>query len=115
MEGLTAWRRPCARALPGQAEVCAWRAAGHDLDEIGTALGMDRVAVCRRVKVLGELLAEHAGMPDAVHRRQFKRAKASEEPAPESGIRAKVTRDRPKKSVASPAWHKPSRRLRRAA
>ncbi|MRG94632.1 hypothetical protein [Polyangium spumosum] len=92
------------------------RAAGHDLDEIGSVLGMDRVAVCRRVKALGELLAEHAGMPAAVHRRQLKRAKASEEPAPESGVRAK-TRGRPRKTPApvSTKRDRPSRWARRAA
>ncbi|MDC3956265.1 hypothetical protein KEG38_20560 [Polyangium jinanense] len=100
---------------PRDRELIELRAAGYDLDESAEKLGLTRFAVCRRVKELGELLAQHAGMPDAVHRRQLKHAKASEEPAPESGIREKVTRGRPKKSVASPAWHKPSRRVRRAA
>jgi hypothetical protein len=100
---------------PRDRKLIELRAAGFDLDESATKLGMSRFAVCRRVKELGELLAEHAGMPEAVHRRELKRAKSSEEAPPESSIRAKVTRGRPKKSVASPAWHKPSRRVRRAA
>jgi hypothetical protein len=100
---------------PRDREIIELRAAGYDLDESAARLGMSRFAVCRRVKELGELLAEHAGMPDAVHRREPKHGKANEEPAPESGIRTKATRGRPKKSVASPAWHKPSRRVRRAA
>jgi len=100
---------------PRDRELIELRAAGYDLDESAAKLGISRFGVCRRVKELGEFLVKHAGMPDAVHRQKLKRAKASEEPAPESGIRTKVTRGRPKKSVGSPAWHKPSRRVRRAA
>jgi hypothetical protein len=99
---------------PRDRELIELRSAGYDLDESAEKLGMNRFAVCKRVKALGEFLAEHAGMPDAVHRRESKRSAASEEAPPESGIRTK-TRGRPRKSAASQAWHKPSRRVRRAA
>ena len=105
---------------PDDRELIELRAAGYDLDEIAEKLGTSRFAVCRRVKELGLSLAEHAGLQNMVRRKRPNGTDTIEEAVPESGVpesgvRAKVTRGRQKKVVASPASHKPSRRVWRAA
>ncbi|UQA61358.1 sigma-70 family RNA polymerase sigma factor [Polyangium aurulentum] len=102
---------------PRDRELVELRAAGYDLDESAEKLGTSRFMVCRRIKELGESLAEHAGMLDCVYRRQWKRSAAGEEEAPESGVQVKKTRGRPIKSQAPTSITKdrPSRRVRRAA
>ncbi|MDI3284717.1 hypothetical protein [Polyangium sp. 15x6] len=79
---------------PRDRELVELRAAGHDLDESAEKLGTSRFMVCRRIKELDELLAEHADMPDCVYRRQWKRSRAGEEAPPESGVQMKKTRSR---------------------
>jgi hypothetical protein len=96
------------------------RAAGFDLEEIAGELGTSKFAVCRRIKELGEDLAKHAGLPDAVHRRLLKCTTMHEGAPPDSGIRPTV-RGRPRKSQApisstrSSTGDVPTRRGRRAA
>jgi DNA-directed RNA polymerase specialized sigma24 family protein len=61
---------------PRDRELIELRAAGYDLEESAERLGWSATAVCRRVKQLGEELAEHAGMQSRVYRQQRERLKA---------------------------------------
>ncbi|WP_437723707.1 hypothetical protein [Sorangium sp. So ce861] len=62
------------------------RAAGFDLEEISGEINSSTFAICRRIKELGESLARHAGLPDAVRRRQLKLTTIHEDPQPDSGV-----------------------------
>ncbi|WP_437899208.1 hypothetical protein [Sorangium sp. So ce124] len=91
-------------------------AAGFDLEEISGEIGSSTFAICRRIEELGENLAGHACLPDAVRRRQSKRMAIHEDAQPDSRVRRRV-RGRPDKSQVpiSGTRDMPTRRMRRAA
>ncbi|WP_437301146.1 hypothetical protein [Sorangium sp. So ce426] len=92
------------------------RAAGFDLEEISGEIGSSMFAICRRIEELGENLARHACLPDAVRRGQSKRMAIHEDAQPDSRVRRRV-RGRPDKSQVpiSSTRGMPTRRMRRAA
>ncbi|WP_437649240.1 hypothetical protein [Sorangium sp. So ce362] len=92
------------------------RAAGFDLEEISGEIGSSTFAICRRIEELGENLAGHVCLPDAVHRRQSKRMAIHEDAQPDSRVRRRV-RGQPDKSQVpiSSTRDMPTRRMRRAA
>ncbi|XXX76093.1 hypothetical protein WMF30_51435 [Sorangium sp. So ce134] len=88
------------------------RAAGIDLEEISGEIGSSTFAICRRIEELGENLAGHAGLPDAVRRWQSKRTAIHEDAPPDSRVRRRE-RDRPGKSQVpiSSTRDMPTRRM----